>query len=206
MWPPVWKSPRNILWAAAIVEEAQQPEHPSGSRLTASRPSMARASRETSRAGTTWPATPPCCWTREWTWGRTSMIADQLAEQGKTPLFFVRDGTLHRHHCRGRHGEAHQPGCHRRAFRSWDSRWSCSPATTGAPPTPSAESWDSPRSLPRCCPTDKERQVAAPPGRRARRWLWWATASTTLPLWPGRMWVWPSGRAPTWPSNRRTLC
>ena len=50
------------------------------------------------------------------------------------------------------------------------------------------------------CPRTRSGKSAAC-SRKAARWPWWATASTTPPPWPGRTWVSPSGRVPTWPWN-----
>ena len=65
-----------------------------------------------------------------------------------------------------------------RACRPPASRWPCSPATTGAPRTPSPPSWASRGSPPRCCPaTRPTRWPASRP--RGAPWPSWATASTT---------------------------
>ena len=57
-----------------------------------------------------------------------------------------------------------------------------------------------------CCPSDKERHVRAACRSRAKKWPWWATASTMRRRWPGPMWALPSAPAPTWPLNRRMWC
>ena len=107
------------------------------------------------------------------------------------------------HHRRGRHRQAHQrrrggglprpghPGGHaHRRQRPYRSR-------------PWAGAWGWTISSPRSCP--RIRSARWPPSRpRAKRWPWWVTASTTLPLWPGPTWVSPSAQAPTWPSSRPT--
>ena len=54
-------------------------------------------------------------------------------------------------------------------------------------------------------PQDKEAKVRQLQ-EAGRRWPWWVTASTMLPPWPGPTWVWLSERAPMWPSRARTSC
>ena len=64
----------------------------------------------------------------------------------------------------------------------WAATWCCSPATTSARRTPLPGRWASAGSSPRCCPRIRPAwcRSCRP---RARRWPWWATASTTPLRW-----------------------
>jgi Cu+-exporting ATPase len=80
----------------------------------------------------------------------------------------------------------------------WASRSSCSPATAGARPRPSPPRWASTGWWRRCCPGRRQRRSRLS-RRRARRWPWWATASTTPRRSPSPTSASPSARAPTSP-------
>ena len=57
---------------------------------------------------------------------------------GRTAVLAGWDGRARRRAGRGRHREADAPPRPSPSSRTWASRWCCSPATTGAPPRPSA--------------------------------------------------------------------
>ena len=103
--------------------------------------------------------------------------AAALAEQGKTPLFFGES----RHVC---WASSPWPMSSRRtarrpsgSCRTWASAWSCSPATTSAPPRPSAAQAGVDEVIAGVLPDGKESGHPPAAGIRAR-WPWWATAST----------------------------
>ena len=136
--------------------------------------------------------------------GELDAIQDQMASQGKTPLFFSWDGKV-----LGIIAVADvvKPTSAQAVSQLKDMGIQVVMLTGDNARTaqPSNSRWEWTGWWPKCCPRIRKRRYAAS-SSRDRRWPWLATASTMPPLWPGPTWALPSARAPTWPWSPPASC
>ncbi len=156
------EKPSEHPLAEAIVAEAGDAEHPPGARGRLRGRPRPGHHRPRSTARPSWRATGPC-------WRRQGVHAGGLRphrrsiwpRQGKTPLYFAENGKLLGVVAVADTRQAHQRRRCGRTSRRWASRWSCSPATTSAPPRRWAGQLGVDQVMAEVLPQDKERHVAA---------------------------------------------
>jgi len=105
--------------------------------------------------------------------GEFEAKADELAEQGKTPMYFADTRRILGLIAAADLVKPSSLGPSR-SCSSWGWMWSCSPGITDAQPRPSARSWDCAWCAPKCCRKIKSGKSTACRSR-AKRWPWWVT-------------------------------